>query len=52
MFIAHYLMLTTVSVISSFDAVRHGYFLPSYGTMLITAFLSVGVIVNLQKAIK
>ncbi len=52
MFIAHYLMLTTVSVISSFDAVRHGYFLLSYGTMLITAFLSVSVIFNLQRAVK
>lgn len=48
-FVAHYLMLSTVSVISSYDAASQAYFLPSYATILITAILSISVIINIHK---
>ena len=51
-YIAHYLMITAVCVISSFNAANHAYFLPSYATILINAFLSISVILNLQKPLK
>lgn len=48
-YIAHYLMLTIVSVISSFNAVNQAYYLPSYGAALITSFLAIGIIFKTAK---
>ncbi len=48
-YIAHYLLIAVVSVMISYDDAQIAYFLPTYGTMLINAFLAISVIFNLQK---
>lgn len=45
-YIAHYFMLNLVTVVSSFNATNQAYYLPSYSTALISAFLSIVFIIS------
>lgn len=46
MYLAHYLMLTALDVVSGYSGANRGYFLPSYGLIVLNAFLSVKVILE------
>jgi len=43
---SHYLMLTILDVAGGYNATHRNYFLPSYGTILLVAFLSIRVLLE------
>lgn len=47
-FIMHYLIIAVTSAMISYDNAQIAYFLPSYGTMLFSGFVSIGIIFSLM----